>query len=84
VFRVPAPAAGVADLVWISLGVPVAVLLATLLLQRLEASLLSTPVRVDHPEHPAPVDSTPLLTVGPLEAAAPRREPDRPVLRGAA
>jgi hypothetical protein len=70
--------------VWISLGVPVAVLLATLLMQRLEAKLLSTPGRVDHPEHPVPGDSTPLLTVGPLEPPPPRREPDRPVLRGAA
>ncbi|MHA6617887.1 hypothetical protein [Pseudonocardia sp. DLS-67] len=69
---------------WISLGVPVAVLLATLLLQRLEAKLLSTPQRVDHRERPAPGGSVPLLAVGPLEPPPPHPEADRPVLRGAA
>jgi hypothetical protein len=61
--------------VWISLVVPVAVLLATLLLQRLEAKLLNTPERVEHPDHPAsyPTDALPLLTVGPLDRPPPRR-----------
>jgi hypothetical protein len=60
---------------WISLVVPVAVLLATLLLQRLEAKLIGAPERVEHPEHPAPApsDSLPLLTVGPLDRPPPRR-----------
>jgi hypothetical protein len=47
--------------VWISLIVPVAVLLAPLLLQRLEAKLLDTPEPTERP------DSLPLLTRGPLE-----------------
>lgn len=69
---------------WISLGVPVAVLVATLLLQRLEARLLSTPDRAENPDHPAPTDSVPLRTAGPLEPPPPRRGRGRPVLRGAA
>lgn len=52
---------GVADNVWISLIVPVAVLLAPLLLQRLEAKLLSTPEPTERP------DPLPLLTRGSLE-----------------
>jgi hypothetical protein len=38
--------------VWISFVVPVAVLLATLLLQRLEAKLLSPPARFEHSDPP--------------------------------
>jgi hypothetical protein len=62
--------------VWISFVVPVAVLLATLLLQRLEAKLLSTPARAEHPDHPEhpvpyPSDTLPLLTVGPVEPPQP-------------
>jgi hypothetical protein len=61
--------------VWISLVVPVAVLLATLLLQRLEAKLLRAPERAEDPDHPAPYenDSVPLLTVGPLDRPPSRR-----------
>jgi hypothetical protein len=63
--------------VWVSFVVPIAVLLATLLLQRLEAKLLGSPVRGDHPEHRVPHsgDSTPLTTVGHRESppARPRR-----------
>jgi hypothetical protein len=68
--------------VWISLVVPVAVLLATLLLQRLEAKLLRSPERRENPDRraPYPNDSLPLLTVGRLERP-PRRPPGRPVLR---
>jgi hypothetical protein len=61
--------------VWISFVVPIAVLLATLLLQRLEAKLIGTSERVEHPDHPvpSPSDSLPLLTVGPLDRPPPRR-----------
>ncbi|GAA5137580.1 hypothetical protein [Pseudonocardia adelaidensis] len=79
-----APPARVADDVWISLGVPVAVLVATLLLQRLEATLLNTPERAENSDHPAPSESLPLLTTGPLEPPPPRHEPEHPALRGAA
>jgi hypothetical protein len=65
--------------VWISFVVPVAVLLATLLLQRLEAKLLRAPERAENPEHPAS-DALPLLTVGRLERPQ-RRPASRPVLR---
>jgi hypothetical protein len=65
--------------VWISLVVPVVVLLATLLLQRLEAKLLRAPERVENRDHSAS-DSLPLLTVGRLERP-PRRPGGRPVLR---
>jgi hypothetical protein len=79
------PCAGVADGVWISLVVPVALLLATLLLQRLEAKLLDTPERVEHPDHPVPhpSDSLPLLTIGPLESppTRPRRAAGHPRVR---
>jgi len=68
--------------VWISLVVPVAVLLATLLLQRLEAKLLRAPERVENPDHPS--DSLPLLTVGRLDRPSPRRAADPPVLRATA
>jgi hypothetical protein len=57
--------------VWISFVVPVAVLVATLLLQRLEAKLLSPPARFENSD---PSDPVPLLTVGPLESPPPRRE----------
>jgi hypothetical protein len=69
--------------VWISLVVPVAVLLATLLLQRLEAKLLRSPELGENPDHPASHsnDSLPLLTVGRLEPSPPRRPAGRPVLR---
>ena len=71
---------------WISLVVPVAVLLATLLLQRLEAKLLRAPERAEHAdEAPHPVDSLPLLTVGRLDRPPPQRPAaDRPVLRATA
>jgi hypothetical protein len=67
--------------VWVSFVVPIAVLLATLLLQRLEAKLLSPPVPGDHPEHPVryPGDSTPLTTVGHRQSPpAPPRRTARP------
>lgn len=71
---------------WISLVVPVAVLLATLLLQRLEAKLLDVSARVEDPDHPAPHPSgaLPLLTIGPLDPPPPRRAADRAVLRATA
>jgi hypothetical protein len=58
--------------VWISLVVPVAVLLVTLLLQRLEANLFRTPEPDENADHPAP-----LPTVGPLGSP-----PQRPRPRG--
>jgi hypothetical protein len=69
--------------VWISLVVPVAVLLATLLLQRLEAKLLRSVERGEIRERSAShsSDSLPLLTVGRLEPPPPRRPARRPVLR---
>jgi hypothetical protein len=39
--------------VWISLAVPLAVLLAAMLLQRLEAALLTAPDADEHPHDPA-------------------------------
>ena len=70
---------------WISLVVPVAVLLATLLLQRLEAKLLRAPERAEHrDEAPHPGDSLPLLTVGRLDPPPQRPVADRPVLRATA
>jgi hypothetical protein len=68
--------------VWISFVVPVAVLLATLLLQRLEAKLLRTQERVETPDHTS--DALPLLTVGRLDPPPPRQAADRPVLRATA
>jgi hypothetical protein len=68
--------------VWISFVVPVAVLLATLLLQRLEAKLLRTPEPVEHADHAS--ESVPLLTVGRLERPPKRPAADRPVLRATA
>jgi hypothetical protein len=63
--------------------VPVAVILATLLLQRLEARLLRTPEHVEHPDHAS--DSLPLTTVGRLDPPPPKRPAaDRPVLRATA
>jgi hypothetical protein len=72
--------------VWISFVVPVAVLLATLLLQQLEAKLLRVPERVENPDHPEryPSDSLPLLTVGRLDPPPKRPAADRPVLRATA
>jgi hypothetical protein len=66
--------------VWISFVVPVAVLLATLLLQRLEAKLLRAPERAAHADHRAS-ESLPLLTVGRLERPPRRPAGGRPVLR---
>ena len=60
---------------WISLIVPVAVLLAPLLLQRLEAKLLSTPEPTERP------DSLPLLTRGPLERSTRQQSAHRPPQR---
>jgi hypothetical protein len=69
--------------VWISLVVPVAVLLGTLLLQRLEAKLLRSPERGEKPDHAAsrPTESLPLLTIGRLERSPERRPAARPALR---
>ncbi|TWF81748.1 hypothetical protein FHX44_117693 [Pseudonocardia hierapolitana] len=68
---------------WISLVVPVAILVATLLLQRLEAKLLRAPELYERHDHPAP-----LLTVGPLESPPPppprRGGTERPVARATA
>jgi hypothetical protein len=68
--------------VWISFVVPVAVLLATLLLQRLEAKLLRAPERGENPDHTS--DALPLLTVGRLDPPPKRPAADRPVLRATA
>jgi hypothetical protein len=65
--------------VWISFVVPVAVLLATLLLQWLEAKLLRAPERVENPDHAS--DALPLLTVGRFDPPPRRQAADRPVLR---
>jgi hypothetical protein len=68
--------------VWISLVVPVAVLLATLLLQRLEAKLLRSPERAENPDRASrPSESLPLLTAGRLERSPARRPAGRPALR---
>lgn len=67
---------------WISFVVPVAVLLATLLLQRLEAKLLRAPERGETPDRAS--DSLPLLTVGRLDPPPKRPAADRPVLRATA
>ncbi|MHA6627428.1 hypothetical protein ACU61A_18470 [Pseudonocardia sichuanensis] len=58
---------------WISLAVPLAVLLAAVLLQRLEASLFSTP---EADEHPSDAGVAPLALVPPPpEPPQPRRRP---------
>jgi hypothetical protein len=58
--------------VWLSLLIPVAILLATLLLQRLEAKLLRAPGTVEHPAQPTlnPTDHP----TSPDPAAPPRRQ----------
>jgi hypothetical protein len=67
--------------VWISLVVPVAILVATLLLQRLEAKLLRAPELDEPRDHPAPV-----LTAGRREPPSPRprARTARPVARATA
>jgi hypothetical protein len=64
--------------VWLSLLVPLAILLAALLLQRLEAKLLRAPETVEHPAQPAPnpSDHPTSQTIGPPPdpAAPPRRQ----------
>jgi hypothetical protein len=58
--------------VWLSLLVPLAILLAALLLQRLEAKLLRAPETVDHPAQPTPNPTD--HPTSPDPAASPRRE----------
>jgi hypothetical protein len=73
--------------VWISVVVPLAVLLATLLLQRLEAKLLRTPGPAEHPERPAarPGDPAAPRTFGPRPFGPPGdRRPGGPSARRAA
>jgi hypothetical protein len=60
--------------VWISLAVPLAVLVTAVLLQRLEASLFSTPEADEHPSD---------ATVPPLTLVPPSPEPPRPSRRRA-
>jgi hypothetical protein len=69
--------------VWISFVVPVAVLLGTLLLQRLETRLLGDPVR---DERPAGREAVPVGAERPLVSrrGRPRRAPRSPVLRATA
>jgi hypothetical protein len=73
--------------VWISVVVPLAVLLATLLLQRLEAKLLRTPGPAEHPERPVarPGDPAAPRPFGPRPFGPPRdRRPGGPSARRAA
>jgi hypothetical protein len=63
--------------VWISLAVPLAVLLAAMLLQRLEAALLTAPGADEHPRDPA---VAPLALV-PRPDPTPARRQARPASR---
>jgi hypothetical protein len=67
--------------VWISLVVPIAILVATLLLQRLEAKLLRAPEPGEHRGHPVP-----LATAAPRRSPSPRPRPRaaHPVARATA
>ena len=82
---------------WISFIVPLAVLLAALLLQRLESALLGSPERVErtseHPTartavdavgSPVPAADPPLALVPDPPARRPRRTPRSPVVRATA
>lgn len=56
---------------WISLAVPLAVLLAAMLLQRLEAALLTAPDAAEHPNDPV---VPPLALVPPPDPPTARRQ----------
>jgi hypothetical protein len=74
--------------VWLSLLVPLAILLAALLLQRLEAKLLRAPDIVEHPAQPTPnpSDHPASRAIGPPPdpAAPPRRRPGPSAARATA
>ena len=71
--RVSVGLSGVADCVWIWLGVPLAVLFAAILLQRLEAALLTGPEADESPSEVAPLTLMPpaLDPPPPRQSAAP-------------